>query len=118
MLDLGRLLGLRIALVDWSDPSTGLQRPLVISTVPSSVAASAVRWLPPEPGHLFDVIYAPWPTELGAAWSVNGVVLGGLDLLVHQACGQIELMTGACVPPQILRQALDRRGSDPAPLVD
>lgn len=117
MMALGQLLGLRIHRADWSNLSASLRRPLVISTVPSSVAASAVRWIPADPGQLFDCIYDPWPTELSAAWSANGAVLGGLDLLVHQACGQVELMTGACLPPQILREALGGRGSDRPPIV-
>jgi shikimate dehydrogenase len=41
------------------------------------------------------VLYHPWPTPLAAAWAEHGgVVLGGQDLLVHQAVRQVELMTG------------------------
>ena len=46
-------------------------------------------------GTLFDVLYHPWPTPLAAAWELaGGTVLGGLDLLLHQAVIQVELMTG------------------------
>jgi shikimate dehydrogenase len=60
-----------------------------------------------QPGVLLDVLYAPWPTPLAAAWAAaGGTVLGGLDLLVHQAVLQVELMTGRSVPVHVLRQAL------------
>jgi shikimate dehydrogenase len=61
---------------------------------------------------LFDVLYDPWPTPLAAAWAAaGGTVLGGLDLLVHQAVLQVELMTGAAVPVEVLRRALTSRRS-------
>ena len=44
---------------------------------------------------VFDVIYDPWPTPLAVRASESGQVLvAGLDLLVHQAVLQLELMTG------------------------
>ena len=47
---------------------------------------------------------------LAAAWAAaGGVVIGGLDLLVHQAALQVELMTGRTVPVQVLREALPPR---------
>jgi shikimate dehydrogenase len=57
---------------------------------------------------LFDVLYHPWPTPLAAAWAARGgTVLGGQDLLVHQAALQVELMTaGADVPDRVGRAAL------------
>lgn len=55
---------------------------------------------------LFDVVYDPWPTPVAAAWqAAGGVVASGLDLLVHQAVGQVHLMTGADVPVDVLRSA-------------
>jgi shikimate dehydrogenase len=87
--------------------------PLVVSTVPAGVADALAASVPPAAGVLFDVVYAPWPTPLAAAWtSAGGVVLSGLDLLVHQAVGQIALMTGRTVGTDVLRTALDAsRGS-------
>jgi shikimate 5-dehydrogenase len=32
--------------------------------------------------------------------------VSGLDLLVHQACGQVRLMTGEDVDPEVLRAAV------------
>lgn len=66
---------------------------LTIST--TTAGATDERALPPNCTTLFDVIYAPWPTEYAARWvRAGGTVLGGLDLLVHQAAEQVLLMTG------------------------
>jgi shikimate dehydrogenase len=55
---------------------------------------------------IFDVIYDPWPTPLAAAAERAGaIVLNGLDLLVHQAVGQLELMTCRTVPAEVLMAA-------------
>nr|WP_246401499.1 shikimate dehydrogenase [Jiangella mangrovi] len=55
---------------------------------------------------LFDVVYDPWPTPVAAAWqAAGGVVASGLELLVHQAVGQVHLMTGSDVPADLLRSA-------------
>jgi shikimate dehydrogenase len=55
---------------------------------------------------LFDVVYAPWPTQLAAAWSTaGGDVVGGLDLLVAQAALQVHLMTGREPPTDVMRAA-------------
>jgi shikimate dehydrogenase len=55
---------------------------------------------------LFDVVYDPWPTPVAAAWqAAGGVVASGLELLVHQAVGQVRLMTGSDVPADVLRSA-------------
>ena len=44
---------------------------------------------------VFEVVYDPWPTPLApAAAGAGGVLVSGLDLLVHQAALQFELFTG------------------------
>jgi shikimate dehydrogenase len=78
---------------------------LVVSTVPAH-AADALVPLGAGGGLLFDVLYEPWPTPLAARWA--GPVLGGLDLLVHQAVGQVRLMTGRAVEVGTLRDAGER----------
>jgi shikimate dehydrogenase len=56
---------------------------------------------------LFDVVYDPWPTPLAVAWEKRGGgVTSGLDLLVHQAVGQLKLMTGHHVPAHVLFAAI------------
>ena len=41
---------------------------------------------------LLDVAYEPWPSELARAWSaVGGTVVSGLEMLLHQAIGQVRI---------------------------
>ena len=67
---------------------------------------------------LFDVVYAPWPTDLATVAMASGApVIGGLELLVQQAVRQVELMTGQTVAASVLRaagqQAIRQRQSRP-----
>lgn len=65
---------------------------VVVSTIPAAAQAPwLVDWAKPAPC-VFEVLYDPWPTPL--AQSAAGVLVGGLDLLVHQAVLQVQLMTG------------------------
>ena len=52
---------------------------------------------------LFEVTYTTWPTPLAAA--ASGVVVSGLDLLVHQAVLQFEQFTGVPGPLEEMRRA-------------
>jgi shikimate dehydrogenase len=80
---------------------------LVVSTTPAGATDPLVTELPGRMrGVLFDVVYAPWPTPLAAAWSARGGgVVGGLELLVEQAALQVELMTGHKPPVNAMRTA-------------
>jgi shikimate dehydrogenase len=67
---------------------------------------------------VFEVLYDPWPTPLAMAAGRNGQVLvGGLDLLVHQAAVQFALFTGLEAPIEAMRAAgeaeLARRNDSP-----
>ncbi|MFJ6051187.1 shikimate dehydrogenase [Streptomyces sp. NPDC092307] len=91
----GERLGVDVRTLAWERAGAALTAPLVLSTTPKGAADVLAHAVPPRPGALFDVVYDPWPTPLAAAWSAaGGPVLGGLDLLVHQAARQVELMTG------------------------
>ncbi|WP_030725263.1 shikimate dehydrogenase [Streptomyces sp. NRRL S-237] len=91
----GERLGVEVRTLAWERAGAALTAPLVLSTTPKGAADALARAVPARPGVLFDVVYDPWPTPLAAAWSAaGGPVLGGLDLLVHQATRQVELMTG------------------------
>jgi shikimate dehydrogenase len=85
--------------------------PLVIATLPRGAADSLARpdsWS----GHgvLFDVLYDPWPTALArSARDAGHTVVSGLDLLLHQALRQVELMTGRAAPLEAMRTALNGR---------
>ncbi len=79
---------------------------VVISTLPAG-AADALR--SPGPGAvLLDVVYAPWPTPFAAAAEGGGArVVSGLEMLLHQAAAQVQLMTGRPAPVPAMRAALD-----------
>jgi shikimate dehydrogenase len=105
MTTLGALVGVDVVHVSWSDAGSAMSHDLVISTVPASVAAAVATNLPSDAGTLFDVLYEPWPTSLAEAWATRGPVIGGLDLLVHQARLQVELMTHRAAPLDAMRRA-------------
>jgi shikimate dehydrogenase len=89
------------------DEATMADADLLIPTVPSeALAPFAQVWAEQSTAVLFDVVYDPWPTSLGRAWAAAGhPVLDGMDLLVHQAVGQVALMTGQQVPASVLDRA-------------
>ena len=96
----GERLGVAVRVADWVDAAEALHAPLVIATTPAGAADELAAAVPARPGTLFDVVYDPWPTPLAAAWSARGgTVVGGLDLLLHQAAVQVELMTGRAPAP-------------------
>jgi shikimate dehydrogenase len=103
----GERLGVTVRTADWSDAAKALAEPLVVATTPAGAADHLADAVPERPGALFDVLYHPWPTPLAAAWSGRGgPVLGGLDLLVHQAVLQVEQHTGrGSVPLDAMRAA-------------
>lgn len=72
----------------------------MIATTPAGTTDALAAAVPERPATLFDVLYDPWPTALAARWSAyGGAVVGGLDLLVHQAVLQVERMTGRSPAP-------------------
>ncbi|MDT3399203.1 shikimate dehydrogenase [Streptomyces sp. B1866] len=106
MLRWGRRLGVAVRTADWSAAAEALRAPLVVATTPAGAADALAGYVPDRPGTLFDVLYDPWPTPLAAAWAARGgAVVGGLDLLVHQAALQVELMTGRPAPLAAMRAA-------------
>ncbi|MFI2371479.1 shikimate dehydrogenase [Streptomyces sp. NPDC018833] len=96
----GERLGVDVRVADWSAAAEALSAPLVVATTPAGTTDALAAEVPERPGTLFDVLYEPWPTALAAAWSGRGgAVVGGLDLLVHQAVLQVEQMTGRSPAP-------------------
>ncbi|MET8432858.1 shikimate dehydrogenase [Streptomyces sp900116325] len=93
----GDRLGVELRTLEWSQAARAFDAELVIATTPAGATDELAGAVPDSAGVLFDVLYEPWPTALSAAWSRRGAVIGGMDLLVHQAVLQVELMTG-CVP--------------------
>jgi len=109
--ELGAALGVAVAGFDWSIAADGLRRPLVVSTVPVGIADHLVLPAAGPVGTLFDVLYAPWPTPLAAHWTARGGrVVGGLDLLLHQAALQVQAMTGTAKSVESLVQVMRPAG--------
>ncbi|MFJ9424224.1 shikimate dehydrogenase [Streptomyces sp. NPDC101249] len=103
----GERLGIEVRTADWADAADALRAPLVVATTPAGTTDALAAAVPERPATLFDVLYEPWPTALAARWSAyGGAVVGGLDLLVHQAVLQVEQMTGrAPAPVEVMRKA-------------
>ncbi|MEY9489833.1 shikimate dehydrogenase [Streptomyces calvus] len=103
-------LDVTVRIADWDDAEQALHAPLVVSTTPAGVTDVLAKAVPERPTTLFDVLYDPWPTVLAARWSAyGGAVVGGLDLLVHQAVLQVEQMTGCSPAPlDAMRKAGER----------
>ncbi|MTE18185.1 shikimate dehydrogenase [Streptomyces sp. TRM43335] len=102
----GERLGVPVVAADWSRAPQALAAPLVVATTPAGTTDALAGNVPERPGTLFDVLYEPWPTPLAAAWAARGgKVVGGLDLLVHQAVLQVELMTGRSPAPRAAMRA-------------
>lgn len=82
---------------------------LVISTLPSGATDPYAAELPGDA--LLDVVYAPWPTPAAkAVLARGGTVVGGAEMLLHQAARQVELMTGhAPAPVEAMRATLSPR---------
>jgi shikimate dehydrogenase len=96
LLPVADQLGIQLCVHAWERAHEALRSPLLVNTTPVGAADVLADQVAHPVGTLFDVLYHPWPTALAAAWQrAGGTVLGGLDLLIHQAALQVELMTGA-----------------------
>jgi shikimate dehydrogenase len=80
---------------------------VVISTLPPG-AADLLNVSEVAPGCVvLDVVYTPWPTPFTlSAQQAGARIISGLEMLVHQAAGQVRLMTGLPAPLEEMRAAL------------
>jgi shikimate dehydrogenase len=91
--------GLAVEVRSWDPELPGVgEVDLLVSTVPAGVAdgcaAAAAR-----ARLVLDVVYAPWPTAVArAVRTAGGTLVTGLDMLLHQAFGQVEQFTGRPAP--------------------
>lgn len=80
---------------------------VLVSTIPALAAAGYADRLASVPV-LLDAIYDPWPTPLAQAVAESGgEVISGLQMLLHQAFGQVEQFTGRPAPRQQMAAVLD-----------
>ncbi|MFF7182512.1 shikimate dehydrogenase [Streptomyces sp. NPDC008121] len=106
----GERLGVDVRTAAWDDADQAFSAPLVVATTPAGTTDALAGAVPTTVGTLFDVLYDPWPTALAASWSERGgKVVGGLDLLVHQAVLQVEQMTGVPSAPLTAMRAAGER---------
>ncbi|KQY44080.1 shikimate dehydrogenase [Cellulomonas sp. Root137] len=84
------------------------QADVVVSTLPPHAADPLAGRLEHASGTLLDVAYDPRPTALSVAWAAaGGVVVGGEQMLLHQAAEQVRLMTGHPAPLAAMSAALE-----------
>jgi shikimate dehydrogenase len=80
---------------------------VLVSTIPAAAQTPALVALAQGAALVFEVVYDPWPTPLAEAAVRQGrPLVSGLDLLLHQAALQVELMTGLPAPVAAMRAAL------------
>jgi shikimate dehydrogenase len=79
---------------------------VLVSTIPADVAARYTGTFAAIPV-LLDAVYDPWPTPLAeAVAAAGGRVIGGLQMLLHQAFAQVEQFTGLPAPREAMEAAL------------
>ncbi len=104
--------------VDVRELSSGpVEADILVSTVPAAAQTPDVVALAEPVPVVFEVVYDPWPTPLAASARDSGrTLVAGLDLLVHQARRQVELMTGvAQAPLAVMRAAGERALAERSP---
>lgn len=110
LLDLGTRVGVATDFCDITDPelsAAARRADVVVSTLPADAAAGLAGTLAGTP-LLLDAIYDPWPTPLARAVAESGgEVIGGLQMLLHQAFSQVEQFTGRPAPREQMAAVLD-----------
>lgn len=117
--------GFRVTVLGEEDAAAAmLGAPLVVSTIPAGAADALANALPAAAasrnglmshGVLLDVVYAGWPTALAATAAAFGMrIVAGIEMLIHQAAAQFELMTGRPAPLEVMRRAGRAAGGIPS----
>ena len=118
-IDSAKLAGLAVEVLRWSEVDfneLAAEASVVVSTVPSAAVRSHIDALAGA-SCLLDVVYHPWPTPLAEAVAARGGRLAtGLDMLLHQAFGQVEHFTGVNAPREAMRDALSEATGNIVPL--
>ncbi|TWH19729.1 shikimate dehydrogenase [Prauserella rugosa] len=104
-----RRAGLDVDVLRWSEVDMAAltaDTDVLVSTVPSEALTADLEAIAGV-GCVLDVIYHPWPTPLADAVAARGGrIATGLDMLLHQAFGQVEQFTGRTAPREEMRRAL------------
>ncbi|RRO18204.1 shikimate dehydrogenase [Saccharopolyspora rhizosphaerae] len=94
----------RLGSITLADAATS--HDVVVSTLPAGAVDPHAADLA-KAACVLDVVYHPWPTPLAEAVRASGGRLAtGLDMLLHQAFGQVEHFTGRPAPRTAMRDAL------------
>jgi shikimate dehydrogenase len=102
-------LDLRLAVATLAQAEQVGGHDLCVSTVPGGAVDAWADHFGSVAPVVFDVAYPPCPTALAmAAARIGNEVLNGLDLLVHQAAFQVEMMTGRSPAPLAAMRAAAR----------
>ncbi|TVT09666.1 shikimate dehydrogenase [Amycolatopsis bartoniae] len=111
--------GVGAEVLTWSEVDFGklvADVSVLVNTVPPAAVVDVAAELAAAPC-LLDVIYHPWPTPLAeAAAARGGRIATGLDMLLHQAFGQVEHFTGHPAPRAEMRAALREATGSVLPL--
>ena len=109
LVALSRAVGMASEFRDLTDPALGATvagADVLVSTIPADAAVHYAATFAAIPV-LLDAIYEPWPTPLAeAVQTTGGHVIGGLDMLLHQAFSQVEQFTGRPAPREQMLAAL------------
>ncbi len=88
---------------------------IVVSTIPAHAQTAGLVARCGDVPVVFEALYDPWPTPLAASvleGTADRTLVGGLDLLVHQAVMQFDLFTGLRAPLEVMRDAGRRALAD------
>lgn len=100
-------LGVSVSVTRLDDHRALRDADLVISTLPPGAAdgLAGLGWRSQQA--LLDAVYHSWPTTLAqSAQQAGATVISGASMLLFQAVGQVQLMTGSAAPVEAMRAAL------------
>lgn len=111
--DLAAELGLKTSVANFEQVEQIGGFDLCVSTLPGGAVDPWAEHFAAVAPVVFDIAYHPWPTQLAlVAHRIGTELLNGLDLLVHQATIQVELMTGRSPAPLAAMRAAAREELD------